>query len=350
MIYAAKPIYYLPLLGYLVTSVTAFATVGQGECYPINNTPYQYETTFIKNVTNPDDNQGGVKLDNFYKWDLGKNYQGYCKPSTPAAGYTYFRATSNLAYGDIIDGKQFFKINEYLSAAARIYIWGKGYVSSPFNDVVNSLYETISPDVITNNWNSGAEGWLDIYITKPFVTSLTIPKTKIVALYATRTPGNYANVPMSEVAISGSITVPQGCEINAGQVISIDFGTINSRNFSTKGEKPDAVAPVEKNITFRCFGLTDTAKLSLRVMGRTDADLPSAIASDKPGIGVMVANAQGNVLTPNSTKEPLSLNLPDPANNRNAEVKLQAWPVNTNGLPAPKGVFTATGTLQVDFD
>ncbi|CAI1755603.1 fimbrial protein [Serratia quinivorans] len=341
--------YLLPTAGLWLLSNTALAA-GTGECYPINNTPYQFEATFTKTITDPDTNVGGVSLDNFYTWNLGSAFSGYCNITNE--GVTYYKAASSLAMSQTtVNTKTFYKINDYLSAAVSIYIGNAGvYKQVPFADFSNKFTESVISGDKIDNWYSGSRGKLDLYIEKPFVTSTSFSKIKIAGIYATRTPGNYANVPMAEVLISGSVTVPQGCEINAGQVISIDFGTINSRNFSTKGEKPDAVAPVEKNITFRCFGLTDTAKLSLRVMGRADADLPSAIASDKPGIGVMVANAQGNVLTPNSTKEPLPLNLPDPANNRNAEVTLQAWPVNTNGLPAPKGVFTATGTLQVDFD
>ncbi|SPZ66229.1 fimbrial protein [Serratia quinivorans] len=340
--------YLLPTAGLWLLSNTALAA-GTGECYPINNTPYQFEATFTKTITDPDTNVGGISLDNFYLWDLGKQYSGYCNITN--TGHTWFSGKSNLPLSTHASGsKQYYKINDYLSAAVYFLVGGHGNVAVPFVDAENNTTSSLTEGVINNHWGSGASGRLDLYIEKPFVTSTSFSKINVAGIYATRIAGNHSTVPMAEVLISGSVTVPQGCEINAGQVISIDFGTINSRNFSTKGEKPDAVAPVEKNITFRCFGLTDTAKLSLRVMGRADADLPNAIASDKPGIGVMVANAQGNVLTPNSTKEPLPLNLPDPANNRNAEVTLQAWPVNTNGLPAPKGVFTATGTLQVDFD
>ena len=341
--------YLLPTAGLWLLSNTALAA-GTGECYPINNTPYQFEATFTKTITDPDTNVGGISLDNFYEWDLGGNYSGYCNITN--RGQTRFTGKSNLPLSPHINGsKQYYKINDYLSAAISFYVHNNGYLPVPFVDISNGVSDSVTEGVVlTNAWVSGSIGKLDLYIEKPFVTSTSFSKINVAEIYATRIAGNAATVPMAEVLISGSVTVPQGCEINAGQVISIDFGTINSRNFSTKGEKPDAVAPVEKNITFRCFGLTDTAKLSLRVMGRADADLPNAIASDKPGIGVMVANAQGNVLTPNSTKEPLPLNLPDPANNRNAEVTLQAWPVNTNGLPAPKGVFTATGTLHVDFD
>ncbi|SUI54151.1 long polar fimbrial protein LpfD [Serratia quinivorans] len=341
--------YLLPTAGLWLLSNTALAA-GTGECYPSNNTPYQFEATFTKTITDPDTNVGGISLDNFYTWNLGSKYSGYCNITN--TGPTWYMGKSTLPLSTHVSGsKQYYKINDYLSAAISFFVYNNGYLSVPFVDISNGVDESVTDGVVLNDaWESGSIGRLDLYIEKPFVTSTSFSKINVAGIYATRIAGNHSTVPMAEVLISGSITVPQGCEINAGQVISIDFGTINSRNFSTKGEKPDAVAPVEKNITFRCFGLTDTAKLSLRVMGRTDTDPPSAIASDKPGIGVMVANAQGNVLTPNSTKEPLPLNLPDPANNRNAEVTLQAWPVNTNGLPAPKGVFTATGTLQVDFD
>ncbi|MNG81965.1 putative fimbrial-like protein ElfG precursor [compost metagenome] len=340
--------YLLPTAGLWLLSNTALAA-GTGECYPSNNTPYQFEATFTKTITDPDTNVGGISLDNFYTWDLGSKYSGYCNITN--TGTTWYMGKSTLPLSTHVSGsKQYYKINEYLSAAVSIWVYNNSYLPVPFVDINNSSTSSLVEGVDDSTWRSGSFGKLDLYIEKSFVTSTSFSKINVAGIYATRIAGNYSNVPMAEVLISGSVTVPQGCEINAGQVISIDFGTINSRNFATKGEKPDAVAPVEKNITFRCFGLADTAKLSLWVMGRTDTDLPSAIASDKPGIGVMVANAQGNVLTPNSTKEPLPLNLPDPANNRNAEVTLQAWPVNTNGLPAPKGVFTATGTLQVDFD
>ncbi|CAI1618453.1 long polar fimbrial protein LpfD [Serratia quinivorans] len=340
--------YLLSVAGLWLVSGAAVAAQ-TGECYPLNNTPYQFEATFTKTITNPDENVGGVSLDNFYNWRLGRQYSGYCNRSN--RGHTWFTGKSNLPLSTHVSGnKQYYKINDYLSVAISFWVSGPGDLSVPFTDAENNSSSTLVSGVIDSTWSSGARGHLDLYIEKPFVTSTSFSKVNVAGIYATRTAGNHSTVPMAEVLMSGSVTVPQGCEINAGQVISIDFGTINSRNFSTKGEKPDALAPVEKNITFRCFGLADTAKLSLRVMGRTDTDDPSAIASDKPGIGVMVANAQGNVLTPNSTKEPLPLSLPDPTNNRNAEVKLQAWPVNTNGLPASKGVFTATGTLQVDFD
>lgn len=338
--------YFLPMAGLWLVSNTALAA---GECYPINNTPYRYETTFIKNITDPDNNMGGVSLDNFYTWDLSGYYSGYCNITN--TGYTWFAGKSPLPLSSHVStGKQYYQVNEYLAAAVSIWIYNQGYIQIPFTDISNNYSDDITSGVVNNAWKSGASGRLDLYVRRPFVTSTSFSNVVVAGVYATRTPGNYSNIPMSEVVISGSITVPQGCEINAGQVISIDFGTLNSRDFATKGEKPDNMIPVEKNIAFRCYGLTDTAKLSLRVMGRADPDYPTAIASDKKGIGVVVANAQGKVLTPNSGKDPLPLELPDPVNNRNAEVKLQAWPINTTGTPAPKGVFTATGTLQVDFD
>ncbi|MDQ9181253.1 hypothetical protein QBS63_04000 [Cronobacter sakazakii] len=80
-----------------------------------------------------------------------------------------------------------------------------------------------------------------------FFGQMTIPQMAVAAIYGTVRPGQYSSEPMAKVFVEGTITVPQSCEINAGEVISVDFGTIFAKNFATRGHKPEGFVDKKNN-------------------------------------------------------------------------------------------------------
>ncbi len=57
-------------------------------------------------------------------------------------------------------------------------------------------------------------------------------------VYVTTAAGDPLTEVVYSIFYSGTVTVPQSCEINAGQTILVNFGALYSGNFSHAGQKP----------------------------------------------------------------------------------------------------------------
>lgn len=60
-------------------------------------------------------------------------------------------------------------------------------------------------------------------------------------VYVTTTSSDPLTTPVYTISYSGTIQVPQSCEINAGNVVEFDFGDIGASLFSKAGigNKPE---------------------------------------------------------------------------------------------------------------
>lgn len=147
------------------------------------------------------------------------------------------------------------------------------------------------------------------------------------------------------VFVNVSITVPQSCEINAGQVIDINFGNISSGAFKTAGVSAQGVQPQSRNIGVKCDNIAGNAQLTLRL--QADKANGNIVVSDENNdVGFRVTNNSGVPLIPNNLSSVIPFVLDG---NASQNVTIQAVPVSVTGNQPTEGVVTSRAYLRVDF-
>ncbi|MFY3818701.1 fimbrial protein, partial [Escherichia coli] len=146
-----------------------------------------------------------------------------------------------------------------------------------------------------------------LYVTKPFLGSMTIPKTDIAVIkgawvdgMGSPSTGDFHD--LVKLSIQGNLTAPQSCKINQGDVIKVNFGFINGQKFTTRNAMPDGFTPVDFDITYDCG---DTSKiknsLQMRIDGTTGVvDQYNLVArrrssDNAPDVGIRIENLGGGV-------------------------------------------------------
>lgn len=307
-------------------------------------------------VTNPDQNKAGVVIGSAYKWTLS-GYTQNCTCAQPATAREWHWTTTTtlpsagddgwLIYSDYLDAKLSITDPHFGTDG------GTGTRTVPFSNV-----ETMSvpndPCGINRNYDSnatGSHGELALRIRKPFVGTVSLASTPIASLYSCLTTDEYCEpvgVPTINYTLTGTVTVPQSCIINAGQIISIDFGTMVNSAFKTAGQKPAGFTDKTFNVPIHCSGpgISEAMNMSVRLTATPVAGNSNAIGSDNNDVGVIVTNAEGNILQPNNINSILPFNVDS---NGNASVTLKAYPISTTGNRPKEGVFNALATVVIDF-
>lgn len=345
----------------LLVATTNMAQAYTGWCSPDTGSTYQYHYSF-GNVTVLDVNKNvaGFLFPKAYQWDLGGYYNASCDCDPVAEAEdthelsAYFNSTINLTSGHIDGGYQFYKLNDYLEIAADIWVQGNrnAYVPLPWNNVDNYLSNkprastgyckgtTLNPIV----WGTGSKGRMKIYISKAFVGTTFIENIKIVDIYGSAVSGSYGGIPLSSVYINGTITAPQNCEINAGQMVTVDFGKIWAGDFTTKGQRPNSTTPKNVSVPLKCNNIAAFANLTLRIESEPSAETPEAIKTNNPDVGVEILDNNGHLLLPNTGLVPFSVD-----ENFEATVTFKAVPVSTTGNTPASGLFQAQAYIRIDF-
>ncbi|OSL17915.1 putative fimbrial protein [Escherichia coli B175] len=202
--------------------------------------------------------------------------------------------------------------------------------------------------------NIGANTTFTLYVTKPFLGSMTIPKTDIAVIkgawvdgMGSPSTGDFHD--LVKLSIQGNLTAPQSCKINQGDVIKVNFGFINGQKFTTRNAMPDGFTPVDFDITYDCG---DTSKiknsLQMRIDGTTGVvDQYNLVArrrsSDNvPDVGIRIENLGGGVANIPFQNGILPV---DPSGH--GTVNMRAWPVNLVGGELETGKFQGTATITV---
>lgn len=73
--------------------------------------------------------------------------------------------------------------------------------------------------------------------------------------------------------MSGTITVPQSCSINAGQVIEVRLPDIEGKDIRHLGDSPQN-SHVTTQVNFTCSNVADGTNLSMSLNGETDPHNP----------------------------------------------------------------------------
>jgi type 1 fimbria pilin len=196
------------------------------------------------------------------------------------------------------------------------------------------------------NWISGANGFVSLYFTRPFVGQVVIPNTKILDLYGTKVTGSYGGEPMSSVYMSGSVTVPQSCEINAGQVINVKFGNIMSNDIKDPGEIAKGFTPKVVDMTLACNNISNGVVVSLSFSGEPSGGDPTALKTDNNDIGVRVRDANNNIVPPVNGNLPVTFDY----SSQTGTSSMSLAPMNVTGNAPAIGQFNAVATINAEIN
>ncbi|MBA7931911.1 fimbrial protein BcfD [Klebsiella sp. RHBSTW-00215] len=329
---------FILLVG-LLLSQTGLAYV----CKNTNGSPSNIDYDLSKTLTAAQ-NQAGSTVQLTENQDV--SVQAICPIDSSPTGHTYRSYVTSWPIAETSGEWKYIKLDsDYLEGAMRIEDSEVGEFYPPANYVYMGYDGSVNNGMPFPIHDSNLT--FQLKIVKPFVGTVTIAPKTMFSVYVTTA----ANDPLSDVvyniSYSGTVTVPQSCEINAGQTILVDFGSLYSGGFTHAGEKPASVRRKRFNVPVKCSGVDSQVNLSLRLIATADSHVSQAIASDNPDVGVVVETNEGAVLTPNDTSsvEPF---VTDDAGKAN--ISLQAYPVSTTGETPAEGVFTALANLRVDFD
>jgi len=323
-------------------SVSSFAATGW--CTTVRGTQI-YNFPFVKQYDNPGDNKAGMYFNRTYQWNLAANYAANCDCTTPAITYYKTVVPSNLTATRKFDGLEFHSLNKYLEVATELWIGGNRgeHVATPFDDQGNKFVSACSG---VTNWISGANGYVSLYFTRPFVGQVVIPNTKILDLYGTKVMGSYGGMPMSSVYMSGSVTVPQSCEVNAGQVINVKFGNIMSNDIKDPGEIAKGFTPKVVDMTLACNNISNGVVVSLSFSGEPSGGDPTALKTDNNDIGVRVRDSNGNIVPPVNGNLPVTFDY----SSQTGTSSMSLAPMNVTGNAPAIGQFNAVATINAEIN
>jgi type 1 fimbria pilin len=308
--------------------------------------PQDYPFNFSSIMTDPSQNIAGKIIPNAAgnAWNSSSTFHATCGCTNMTAAYA--TAVSELPVMDHSDGTDtYFVLNDYLAVGSQVWVAGsrKAYVPAPFDNVSNLA--TTSGSCTSQPYSSGAKGQVNLYFRRPFVGQSVIPPTKILSVYLASTSGVKSASPVSTVTMSGTVIVPQNCDINP-QPVTVDFGDILSGSFKTKGAKPDNFTPVNKQLTLACRNISEGVKISLSFQGTPDVNEPTALKTNNSDIAVKIEDRNGNAITPQSGRLPVAMDYA--AQTGSTEINL--YPVNTTGNNPAVGTFNATATIKAEIE
>ncbi|PWC11006.1 fimbrial protein [Brenneria corticis] len=333
-----KPRWLCPALLLLLCPHSVFAT----QCNTAAGSPVTYDFVF---QFASQQNTVGYTTGWNEKRDSGSyTISGGC--NTKDTVYYTAQPGPSLSLASSESGMNWYDItgNDYLQIASQMYVYnasgGSTYNNVPFVDLSNNCNGRCGGQATT-----GSRVRVNFRIKRKFVGVTTIPLTPVFYLYGNQGgTGQGTGSPLVVGYMSGSMTVPQSCTLNSGQVIAIDFGSISTGSFKTAGARPDGVNPVSRTIGIACNGIDAQASLTMRV--QADNTSGNIIVSDNPDVGFVITDSGSSPLTPNDLSSVLPFSLDDAYS---ANVTITAYPVSVTGNKPAEGVVTALAYLRVDF-
>lgn len=338
------------LAGLTALAISPQAMAATGWCQTNNGTPFQDSFSFIETFTNPSQNQAGMEFNRLYQWSTGGTYYARCECDAATTNTTtLYKATiPGLTATQTRGQLHYYRLNPYLEIASELYIAGKvnDYVPTPVNDKSNDYNNSFPCNSGGTVFDTGSKGYISLYFTRLFVGQVTIPPTIILSVYGTRKAGSYSSIPMTQITMSGSVTVPQSCEINTGQPINVDFGDIAANNFKTSGQMPTGFTPHTVNMTVACTNISAGVKIALSFQGTQDSHDNTALATTNSDIAVRIENITGTKIPVISGLLPVNLNY----STQTGDTTMKIYPINTTGNVPDGGGFTATATIQAEIE
>ncbi|PXW47700.1 type 1 fimbria pilin [Klebsiella oxytoca] len=223
---------------------------------------------------------------------------------------------------------------------------GEGYFDSSNN---NGVCSGDPDEQRAGAFTVGSNASITFLVTKAFLGRMEIPSTHIATLQSawssttTYPKGVFKDI--ASIYLQGSITVPQSCKINEGDVIRVDLGQISASKFTTKDQMPDGYTPVEFDIIYDCgdtslYGEHDN--LSLTVQGDDVASQYMLVARRRESdnvadIGIQMSQDGGNIPFNNGVIRLEKASA--------GAIRMYARPYNLVGGALQPGPFYGTATL-----
>ena len=333
-------------------------------CEPATGGATSYENMILRDLRSDENSRG-----NSFEETLNssqQNYQITCNcSSTDAASANgvliMYSLQTSLPLGHTTN---YYKINDHLDVMTQIAIPKNDYVTVPTAKAVNDGTHhwdkentgICQQQASQDNLNTGSQGKVTFYITTPFVGEITIPRTEIARIYASSatvaTTAPPLGSPVAIIYLSGTLRVPQSCEINQGETIAVNFGAIQVGKFTKKNTPPDDYRRVTSNILYDCTQsglpvIPANNKLLMTLDGQDVQDQYYLVArrrssDNKADIGIVVEDAGG-------TYVPFAQGILPMNQNGLGKITLTAYPMNLVGGELDTGAFDATATLKVDI-
>ncbi len=241
-------------------------------------------------------------------------------PETNPSGWTYQR------------------VDDYVSVAV-----SNGRLYFPFNTNVGSNGEPFT------GVGPSHQGTQNVYTTRlridKRIISGTYTKNFLLAEHGFCEPYGCRKkeVIFTRIYANLNITVPQSCVLNAGQVITIDFGPVSSAAFQSAGMPAQGVSPVTRNVSVQCDNIQAGAALTMRLQANKTSG--NAIVSNNSDVGFTVMDTAGKTLIPNN----LGSVIPFLLSGNRANVGIRVQPVSITGKQPKEGPVTSEAYLRVDF-
>ncbi|WP_318370656.1 fimbrial protein [Enterobacter sp.] len=194
------------------------------------------------------------------------------------------------------------------------------------------------------------------YIKKPILGEETFPPTLVIQNYAclyfgsgscNKTEAEH----VSDIWLSGTLSAPLSCTINAGNTIEVELGQIASTQFVTPGAPPAGYALKDVDISYHCDNPASSNSQKIKMTFTADLGVSEgsqglvAKLVDRDDLGVRLYDeGGGNVRLDGTAEFPVTLD-----EQGNGQVKMKAAPVSTTvRRPAP-GSFDGNVTVRMDI-
>lgn len=358
------PLIKFSLLGIIMSSFSSLAQAGSAICSPEDGAGANYEN-FLHEDIPASDNERGKKYERNMNGSM-QNYTITCNCTdndASSSGGVLLMYTVKTA---LPKGTEpgYYQINDHIDVKALLDLPPATGVTVPTTKTLGDA--THHTDANNNgvcaqqntraSFDVGAKGSLSFSITTPFMGELDIPRTEIAQIYLSSGTAIVTapplGPPVARVYISGKLTVPQSCEINKGETITVNFGAIAANKFTALGQPPKGYIPSTFDITYNCtaHGLPQIptgTQLAMRLKGDDLADQYTLVArrrtsDNKADIGIRVENAAGTAIPFESGNLPMN-------QNGVGNIAMTAYPINLIGGGLDTGEFSAMATLKIDI-
>lgn len=355
---------FVVMTAFLAGIYSAQVRAGAATCEPANGSAVSYENTLIRNLLSQD-NVKGASLNQAMN-SPQQSYHISCDcTDSDASGANgvliMYSLVSSLPLGHATN---YYKITDHLDLMTQITLPKNGDVTVPTSKAVSDSIHHWDKDgtgicqqqKTQDTFVTGSQGVLTFYLTTPFVGEISIPRTEIARVYAssatTVTTAPPLGAPVAILYISGTLTAPQSCEINQGEVISVNFGTIQASHFTKLNNAPDNFRPVTFDIRYDCTSqglpvIPTGDKLLMLLDGADVENQYYLVARRRPSdntadIGIVVEDSSGIYMPFLQGVLPMN-------QNGLGKITLTAMPINLVGGELDTGDFQAMATLRVDI-
>lgn len=314
----------------------------------VSNCGVNYTTTINKNLPATENSVGKTFISNDIT--IPGPFFDFTGPQTQWNVWMKFNGESVSAPGFYQRNYVYHKVDDYISVGVSWShpCYNGGAIYAPFNIAVLHAINcdlNIAGGGVNKSPFEDKQVETSVRIDKKIVNG-TFSRNILVAQVGWCHPGPCQSAQfVRNIYLDLNITVPQSCELNAGQVININFGNISSGAFKTAGVGAQGVKPQSRNVSVRCDNVAGNAQLTMRL--QADKTNGNVVVSDENNdVGFRVTNNSGVPLIPNNLSSVIPFTLDS---NARQNVTIQAYPVSVTGNKPAEGPVTSRAYFRVDF-